>query len=117
VLLLTDSPGSRIWKVGFSGEPEPRACFWAREGGEAWQLDLGDIEGARGDREEGRRIVETTVLQRLRETFVKHLMTDAKSRKVIILENTFLPVYVKDAIAKGLFENLRVSHSYKGARD
>jgi actin-related protein 10 len=36
-------------------------------------------------------------------------MTDAKSRKVIILESTFMPTYVKDAIAQALFDNLRVS--------
>jgi actin-related protein 10 len=36
-------------------------------------------------------------------------MTDAKSRKVIILEGTFMPTYVKDAIAQALFDNLRVS--------
>lgn len=106
------SPGSRIWKVGFSGEPEPRACFWARDDGEAWDLDLSRIKGARGDRQEARRIVEAIVLQRLRETFVKHLMTDAKSRKVIVVENTFLPTYVKDAIAKALFDNLRVCQPF-----
>jgi actin-related protein 10 len=38
-------------------------------------------------------------------------MTDAKSRKVIVVENTFLPTYVKDAIAKALFDNFRVRHS------
>jgi hypothetical protein len=36
-------------------------------------------------------------------------MTDAKSRKVIILESTFMPTHIKDAIAQALFENLRVS--------
>lgn len=41
------SPGSRIWKVGFSGEPRPRKVFWATnpdetgcEEGEMWGLDL-----------------------------------------------------------------------------
>jgi hypothetical protein len=43
-------------------------------------------------------------------------MTDAKSRKVIILEGTFMPTYVKDAIAQALFDNLRVSlgQGYRG---
>lgn len=36
-------------------------------------------------------------------------MTDSKSRKVIVLENTFLPIHVKEAIAQALFNNLRVS--------
>jgi len=41
-------------------------------------------------------------------------MTDAKSRKVIVLEGTFMPTYVKDAIAQGLFDNLRVGLDYRG---
>jgi len=43
-------------------------------------------------------------------------MTDAKSRKVIILESTFMPTYVKDAIAQALFDNLRVGseQEYRG---
>jgi len=41
-------------------------------------------------------------------------MTDAKSRKVIVLEGTFMPTYVKDAIAQGLFDNLRVGLNYRG---
>lgn len=42
------SPGSRIWKVGFSGEARPRKVFWAsppedlglQPEGEMWELDL-----------------------------------------------------------------------------
>jgi hypothetical protein len=42
------SPGSRIWKVGFSGEARPRKVFWAStpdeldaaQEGEMWGLDL-----------------------------------------------------------------------------
>ena len=71
--MLTSSPGSRIWKVGFSGEPEPRAVFWAATDGQAWDLDLGRIPGARGDREEARRIVTGNILVKLRETFVKYV--------------------------------------------
>lgn len=36
------------------------------------------------------------------------LLTDPKSRKVIIIEHPLLPVYVKDIFAKILFENLQV---------
>jgi actin-related protein 10 len=70
---LMFSPGSRIWKVGFSGEPKPRAVFWAGTEGQAWDLDLERISGARGDREEARRIVTGNVLLKLRETFVKYV--------------------------------------------
>lgn len=45
--VVPNSPGSRIWKVGFSGEPRPRKVFWATnpdgtglEEGEMWGLDL-----------------------------------------------------------------------------
>lgn len=36
-------------------------------------------------------------------------MTDPKARKVIVVENTYLPSYIKDEIAKALFDNLKVS--------
>ena len=36
-------------------------------------------------------------------------MTDAKARKVIVIENTFMPNFVKEHLARALFENLRVS--------
>jgi actin-related protein 10 len=36
-------------------------------------------------------------------------MTDPKSRKVIVIENTYLPAWVKEHIAEALFENLKVS--------
>lgn len=71
--MLTSSPGSRIWKVGFSGEPEPRAVFWAATDGQAWDFDLERIPGARGDRQEARRIVAGNILVKLRETFVKYV--------------------------------------------
>lgn len=35
-------------------------------------------------------------------------MTDPKARKVIVVESTYLPSYVKDEIAKSLFEHLKV---------
>ncbi|EIW71696.1 hypothetical protein TREMEDRAFT_28085 [Tremella mesenterica DSM 1558] len=105
--------GSRIWKVGFSGEPDPRAVFWAQKDsdgldGEAWNFDLGCIDGARGNRAEGDRIVGLRMVRNVRETFHKYLMTDSKARKVIVLENTYLPSYVKDHLVRVLFDNLRV---------
>lgn len=36
------------------------------------------------------------------------LLTDPKSRKVIVIEHPLLPVYVKEILAKILFENLQV---------
>jgi hypothetical protein len=45
--------------------------------------------------------------------FPKHLaasslLTEPKSRKVIVIEHPLLPVYVKEILAKILFENLQV---------
>lgn len=39
------------------------------------------------------------------------LLTDPKSRKIIIVEHALLPVYVKEILAKVLFENLQVPPS------
>ena len=36
------------------------------------------------------------------------LLTDPKSRKVILVEHPLLPVYVKDMFARALFGNLQV---------
>lgn len=39
----------------------------------------------------------------------RYLMTDSKSRKVIIVENTYLPSYVKEQLSQTLFDNLKAS--------
>ncbi|KAK4685993.1 actin-related protein 10, partial [Tremellales sp. Uapishka_1] len=100
-------PGSRIWKVGFSGEPDPRAVFWANEDpdSELWDFDLAALGNE--DRIEGDRLVGARIVKKLREVFFKHLLTDPKSRKIIIVENTFLPTFVKDQLALALFDNLK----------
>jgi hypothetical protein len=36
------------------------------------------------------------------------LLTEPKSRKVIVIEHPLLPLYVKEILAKILFENLQV---------
>ncbi|WVQ75050.1 hypothetical protein IAR50_004659 [Cryptococcus sp. DSM 104548] len=106
--------GSRTWKVGFSGEPDPRAVFFAHESckrdqsSEAWDLDLESVNAISGSRSEGDRLVGIRIVQRLREAFTKHLLADSKQRKVIVSENTFLPTYIKEHIARTLFDNLRV---------
>ena len=70
------SVGSRLWKVGFSGETEPRAVFWAQdnhddEGSEIWELDTASMKGCRGDRREGRRLIGVRVVKKLRDVFHK----------------------------------------------
>ncbi|ODN78533.1 hypothetical protein, variant [Cryptococcus amylolentus CBS 6039] len=106
--------GSRTWKVGFSGEPDPRAVFFAcgsstrDQSSEAWDLDLDSVNAIRGSRSEGDRLIGIRIVERLREVFAKHLLADSKQRKVIVAENTFLPTYLKEHIARTLFDNLRV---------
>lgn len=85
-------PGSSVWKVGFSGEPKPRAVFWAGDGeGERpiWEEEFegvvreeldgldwdhqGQGEGGEGNwrREMGEEIVQRRIGDRLREVFAK----------------------------------------------
>lgn len=82
-------PGSSVWKVGFSGEPKPRAVFWAGEGERPiWEeefegvvreeLEGLDLEGEGGGggegnwrREMGEEIVQRMIGDRLREVFAK----------------------------------------------
>lgn len=45
---------------------------------------------------------------RFDEVSVRSLLTDPKSRKVILVEHPLLPLYIKDALAKVLFGNLQV---------
>ncbi|KAI0077080.1 actin-domain-containing protein [Panus rudis PR-1116 ss-1] len=100
-------PGSRIWKVGFSGEGKPRDVFVARrkEGGTLWNLN----RAATGpDREEEDRLLEARLQDCLRAVFHDSLLTDPKSRKVILIEHPLLPIHVKEKMARILFNNLQV---------
>ncbi|GAA5903287.1 hypothetical protein JCM5296_005654 [Sporobolomyces johnsonii] len=115
--------GSRVWKVGFSGETGPRACWsWlgpaaggalgreGREGpsgdddeaGEIWGLEKGESGDERWE------VREERVTRALRDMWFDHLMTDPKTRKVLVVENPLLPTRVKEMIARVLFDNLQV---------
>ncbi|KAI0034933.1 actin family [Vararia minispora EC-137] len=95
-------PGSRIWKVGFSGEGRPRDVFLVDS---LWGLSrAAEI----ADREEEDRLLEIYVRAQLRSVFHDILLTDPKSRKVILVEHPLLPVYVKDTFARVLFGNMQV---------
>ncbi|KAI9445463.1 actin-domain-containing protein [Lactarius indigo] len=95
-------PGSRVWKVGFSGEGRPRDVFAVHP---LWCLQRSPDPI---QREEDDRVLAARVQAHLRAVFHDSLLTDPKSRKVIIIEHPLLPVYVKDIFAKILFENLQV---------
>ncbi|KAJ7903315.1 actin-domain-containing protein [Mycena olivaceomarginata] len=94
--------GSRIWKVGFSGEGRPRDVFYADgpNGSPLWDLSRGDPEQE--------RILEVKLETCLRSVFHDSLLTDPKARKVILVEHPLLPLYIKDMMARILFENLQV---------
>jgi actin-related protein 10 len=117
-------PGSRIWKVGFSGEGRPRDVFFGHgEDGQAlWGLSRATNQL---DREEEDRMLQAKLQQTLRSVFHEYvsmnaswlderlmdyssLLTDPKSRRVIVIEHPLLPLCVKDLIARILFTNLQV---------
>ncbi|GAA5847043.1 hypothetical protein JCM9279_002664 [Rhodotorula babjevae] len=124
--------GSSVWKVGFSGEPQPRACASvarevARERGRGpAAASVGASIGARGGaaaEEAGAALwglekgepseVEWTVREErvkrlLRRLWFEDLMIDPKTRKVIVLENPLLRNRVKEMIARVLFDNLQI---------
>ncbi|VDB99282.1 unnamed protein product [Peniophora sp. CBMAI 1063] len=95
-------PGSHIWKIGFSGEGRPRDVF-AIDG--LWSLRRAPVIA---DREEEDRLLEVRIQDKLRAVFHDILLTDPKSRKVIVVEHPLLPLYVKDMFARVLFGNLQV---------
>ncbi|CAL1717083.1 unnamed protein product [Somion occarium] len=100
-------PGSRVWKVGFSGEGKPRDVFLSRrkESGTLWSLNRATTTE---EREEEDRLLEARLQICLRSVFHDSLLTDPKSRKVIIIEHPLLPLHIKEMMAKILFNNLQV---------
>jgi len=61
-----------VWKVGFSGEADPRAVFWSNNRSHAesiWELDLDQMGVI--EREEASRLVGVRITTGLRESFSK----------------------------------------------
>ncbi|EIW57670.1 actin-domain-containing protein [Trametes versicolor FP-101664 SS1] len=100
-------PGSRLWKVGFSGEGKPRDVFLAEgeTGQSLWTLNRASNPV---EREEEDRVLEAKLQACLRAVFHNSLLTDPKSRKVILVEHPLLPLHIKEIIARVLFNNLQV---------
>ena len=92
--------GSRIWYWGFSGEPSPRGMI-DMGAPELWGLDCG-----RADWDE--TATEARVQAQLRRIFHRELMTDPRSRKVVVVESALLPLQIKAILARTLFSNLQV---------
>ncbi|KAF8071805.1 fungal-specific actin related protein [Lyophyllum atratum] len=97
-------PGSRIWKVGFSGEGRPRDVFLAggKSGVSLWNLRRATDLAERAEEE---KLLEINLQTCLRSVFHDSLLTDPKARKVILVEHPLLPLYIKDIMARILFEN------------
>ncbi|BGP10542.1 hypothetical protein JCM10049v2_006434 [Rhodotorula toruloides] len=117
--------GSRIWKVGFSGEPQPRECrsVVSELAKERAGRRAGSSTGARGEYDEEDcfwtleksepsedewLIREERVKRLLREIWFENLIIDPKTRKVIVVENPLLSTRVKEMIARVLFDNLQI---------
>ncbi|KAI0367989.1 actin-domain-containing protein, partial [Pilatotrama ljubarskyi] len=100
-------PGSRVWKVGFSGEGKPRDVFLAdsESGRSLWTLNRASKPA---DRDEEDRVLEAKLQACLRSVFHNSLLTDPKSRKVILVEHPLLPLHIKEIMARILFNNLQV---------
>ncbi|KAI1796925.1 actin-domain-containing protein [Ganoderma leucocontextum] len=100
-------PGSHIWKVGFSGEGKPRDvfCTGGDTGESLWTLNRASKPA---ERQEEDSILEVKLQACLRSVFHNSLLTDPKSRKVILVEHPLLPLHIKETIARILFNNLQV---------
>ncbi|KAH7906847.1 actin family [Hygrophoropsis aurantiaca] len=100
-------PGSRIWKVGFSGEGKPRDVFYAdsHTTESLWSCNRATEPAERMEQD---RMLEINVERCMRAVFHDSLLADPKSRKVILVEHPLLPIYVKEIIARILFNNLQV---------
>uniref|UniRef100_V5EL10 Actin n=1 Tax=Kalmanozyma brasiliensis (strain GHG001) TaxID=1365824 RepID=V5EL10_KALBG len=122
--------GSRYSKLGFSGEPRPRAIVpsvsFSQPSTSYLRLDTSspslepyiseetlwdlDFERCADDqlRRGKRALLLAQLTQLLRNAFTQHLMVDPKQRKVLVVENPMLPNAVKEMLLKVLFNNLQV---------
>ncbi|GAA5988767.1 hypothetical protein JCM10908_006161 [Rhodotorula pacifica] len=99
--------GSSVIKAGFSGEPAPRECRRSTSNnggadGEVWSLEKSEAT-------EEQWLVRELRLQRvIRSIWFENLLTDPRTRKVIVVENPLLSTRIKEMIAQILFDNLQV---------
>ncbi|KAG1866204.1 actin-domain-containing protein [Suillus subluteus] len=100
-------PGSRIWKVGFSGEGKPRDVFYAdaKNHGSLWSWSRATdpVEKAEQD-----NMLAINLERCMRSVFHESLLAEPKARKVILVEHPLMPLYIKDMLAHILFSNLQV---------
>ncbi|KAG9049142.1 hypothetical protein FS837_011061 [Tulasnella sp. UAMH 9824] len=100
-------PGSRVWKVGFSGEGRPRDVFLVKHTSSSVPASASRVRDSI-DEVEKERLMELELQDCLRSVFFNSLLADPKARKVIVIEPPLLPLAVKDMFARILFHNLEV---------
>lgn len=68
-------PGSRVWKVGFSGEGRPRDVFFAVDGEKSslWALTCSLVNNAREEEDRMLRVQLQKHLRRVFYEYVEHL--------------------------------------------
>ncbi|KAM0788897.1 hypothetical protein ACM66B_002980 [Microbotryomycetes sp. NB124-2] len=104
--------GSSVWKVGFSGEPSPRACL-------SVPALLGTLPGHSDERELWKldknepgplvwKVRENRTRRCLRHVWQDILMIDSKTRKVVIVESALQSIKVKEMITRILFDGMHV---------
>lgn len=118
-------PGSCVWKVGFSGEGRPRSVFYGgfERGLSLWGLNRSSNLTERAEEE---RILAIRLEKAFRHVFhecveliqytarpsetltFRCLLTDPKTRRVILIEHPLLPIYIKETMTRILFDNLQV---------
>ncbi|CAO1627828.1 unnamed protein product [Jaminaea pallidilutea] len=126
--------GSRLCKVGFSGEAQPRRVFRtvelaARPGVEQLYDGPNGVRAAPGDDEvlrqdallwdlnlmrakdavHRRQLLKAKVTVLLKRVYQEVLMVDPTQRRVIIVENPLTPIVLRQIISAVLFDVLKVS--------
>lgn len=125
--------GSRCCKVGFSGEAQPRKIFRTVKGACRTGIEVmygrdterGEANNRRGDDdddgllwhldlmrspcpEQARELLKARLTVLLRKVYQDILMIDPTQRKVILIENLFTPMALRECLYAVLFDNLRV---------
>ncbi|KAG1722571.1 actin family [Suillus lakei] len=100
-------PGSRIWKVGFSGEGKPRDVFYAdaKNYGSLWSWSRATDPAEKAEQD---NTLAISLERCMRSVFHESLLAEPKARKVILVEHPLMPLYIKDMLAGILFSNLQV---------
>jgi actin-related protein 10 len=81
-------PGSRVWKIGFSGEARPRAVFrvQGRNGSPLWSLN---IASSSQQEEEEHKILYNTLHLELRRVFQRYRFLSSLRKRLMMVDKNF----------------------------